>query len=59
LNELSRDDAAQFSYIKDKIVSTLEKSFKKEDKELAQKWREMHDAEFIDAILNEKTKNEK
>ena len=59
LEELSRDDAAQFNNIKKKIVETLEKSTKAEDKKMAQEWRAMHDAEFIEAILNKTTKNEK
>jgi hypothetical protein len=37
----------------------LEKSKKQEDNQLAQNWKNLHDAEFIDAILTTKTKNEK
>jgi hypothetical protein len=59
LSELSRDDVAQFQAIRGKIISTLEKSTKQEDRELAKNWKEMHDAEFIKAILSEKTKDEK
>ena len=59
LSELSRDDSAQFGAIKEKIISTLEKSKKQEDNQLAQNWKNLHDAEFIDAILTTKTKNEK
>jgi hypothetical protein len=35
----------------------LEKSNKKEDKELAQKWKALADLDFIDAILNEPAKD--
>ena len=59
LSELSRDDSAQFRAIKEKIILTLEKSKKQEDNQLAQNWKNLHDAEFIDAILTTKTKNEK
>ena len=59
LDELSRDDVAQFKAIKEKIISTLEKSTKKEDKETAQRWKDLSNDKFIDAILTEKTKNEK
>ena len=59
LTELSSDDVAQFNAIKEKIISTLKKSIKKEDKDLAQAWEEMNNSDFIDAILSKKTKNEK
>jgi hypothetical protein len=59
LEELSRDDVAQFTEIKRKIIDTLNKSTKEEDRQLAQTWKAMPDAEFIKAILSEKTKNEK